>query len=73
MRYVINDDDLEDWYQRISLSKEFGETNADQLEYVLSEMKAHIDHPLAFDEDQKMKQEIVRLKAMVFHFTGKME
>lgn len=73
MRYIINDDDLEDWYQRIKLSHEFGEQSADQLEYVLGEIKSHIDKPLLFNEDQKMVQEIERLKTLLFHFTGKME
>lgn len=41
MRYVINDDDLEDWYERIKLVAKYGEYNANQLEYVLSEIKLY--------------------------------
>lgn len=72
MRYVINDDDLENWFKELKTVLETT-TESIELKYVLEEMKAHIDHPLAFDENQKMAQEIVRLKVMLFHFTGEME
>lgn len=41
MRYVINDDDLEDWYSRLyALNKEMDNYTID---YILSEMEREIE------------------------------
>lgn len=66
MRYIINDDDLEDWYQRIKLSHEFGDESANQLEYVLGEIKDCIDHPTIVKED-KIKDLEAQLKQQCFN------
>jgi hypothetical protein len=71
MRYVINDDDLEDWktrLQRLSLK-----VLDPDLDYVIGQLEMYINHPLAFNENEKQAQENQRLRTMLFHFTGKME
>lgn len=50
MRYIINDDDLEDWYKRLKKVTEVisaGENEGhDQLNYVLSEMEVYISEQI---------------------------
>lgn len=71
MRYVINDDDLEDWKKRL---ERLSLKNSDSdLHYVLGQLEMYINHPLAFNENEKQAQENARLRTMLFHFTGKME
>lgn len=71
MRYIINDDDLEDWHDR--LKNVMNKYEDIDLEYVISEMQSNISDPFAFKQDEIVQKEIERLKTLLFHFTGEME